>query len=49
MKIKDILKLKEKDYKLLICEKCKFKVYMNELRIFKSCGQCGSIKIEVVK
>jgi len=49
MKINEITKLKDSDYDLLICKKCDFKVYMNELKMFGSCGECGSKKIEVVK
>jgi Zn finger protein HypA/HybF involved in hydrogenase expression len=49
MEIKDIVKLKESDYTLLKCMKCDFKVYMEELKIFKECGQCGSKSIEVIK
>jgi Zn finger protein HypA/HybF involved in hydrogenase expression len=49
MKVSEIIKLKEKDYDLLKCKNCDFKVYMNELKIFKACGQCGSKKIEVIK
>ena len=47
MEIKEIIKLKNKEYSLLKCENCDFKVYMNELKAFGSCGQCGSGKIEV--
>jgi len=49
MKIKEILNLKDDEYSLLICKKCEFKVYMNELKIYKSCGQCGSKNIKVIK
>ena len=49
MKVAEILKLKDNDYTLLKCERCEFKIYMNELKIFKACGECGSKRIEVVK
>ena len=49
MKIIEILKLKDNDYTLLKCKKCGFKVYISELKMFNSCGQCGSKRIEVTK
>lgn len=47
--ITEILKLKENEYTLLRCKKCLFKVYMNELKKYNECGQCGSKDIEVIK
>lgn len=49
MEIKQIINLKENEYKILICKNCNFKVYMDELKLYNECGQCGSKNIEVIK
>jgi len=49
MEVKDIIKLEENQYSILICKDCDFKVYMKELKLYGACGQCGRKNIEVVK
>ena len=49
MEIKEIIKLKGDEYDLLRCRDCNFRVYMDELKMFKSCRQCGSKNIEVLR